>query len=174
LGGGREIRQHRSACAAGSFGNVRQFHQSQETTRWNVLSLLSGMAAIRRAKSVGWNATMLFVSAKPVRIEENIMSIKVVYNACFGGFSLSRKACERLVELGRDKAQKELELGNSYEYNSYCRDISRHDPLLVQVVEELGDEASGSCAELCITEEYDGRETVEEPGYDRGGWVSIK
>jgi hypothetical protein len=47
----------------------------------------------------------------------------------------------------------------------------RTDPILVQVVEELGDEASGDCAELCIHEldrgtryriqEYDGSEWVE-------------
>lgn len=50
-------------------------------------------------------------------------------------------------------------------------DMERNDPLLVQVVEELGDEANGHCAELAIEEiptgtmyridEYDGRETIE-------------
>lgn len=49
---------------------------------------------------------------------------------------------------------------------------NRTDPLLIQVVEELGDEASGRCAELRIIEipdgidydisEYDGMESVEE------------
>lgn len=51
------------------------------------------------------------------------------------------------------------------------REISRHDPALIQVIEELGDRANGHCAELAITElpsgtayridEYDGRESVE-------------
>lgn len=49
---------------------------------------------------------------------------------------------------------------------------NRADPLLVQVVRELGDEANGSCAELKVVEipdgvkwvlsEYDGIERVEE------------
>jgi hypothetical protein len=51
------------------------------------------------------------------------------------------------------------------------RDICRHDPVLIQVIEELGERANGECAQLAIEElpsgtayridEYDGRETVE-------------
>jgi hypothetical protein len=51
------------------------------------------------------------------------------------------------------------------------RDFERNDPILVQVVEELGDKANGSCAKLRIAEvtagtlyridEYDGFESVE-------------
>ena len=50
------------------------------------------------------------------------------------------------------------------------RDIPRHDPALVEVVEELGKEANGMCADLAIAEipkgtkyridEYDGNESV--------------
>jgi hypothetical protein len=53
----------------------------------------------------------------------------------------------------------------------YDRDIDREDPALVQVIEELGDEASGQCANLKIAEiqdgvlyridEYDGNESVQ-------------
>lgn len=59
----------------------------------------------------------------------------------------------------------------------YHRDVDRHDPVLVQVVEELGDKANGECAKLAIEEvdgpyridEYDGFESVETPGsYD---WI---
>jgi phage major head subunit gpT-like protein len=49
----------------------------------------------------------------------------------------------------------------------------RADPILAQVVEELGEAANGDCAELCIRElepgtkyriqEYDGSEWVETP-----------
>jgi len=52
------------------------------------------------------------------------------------------------------------------------REIERHNPLLVQVVEELGPSANGSCAELRIVEipdgtdyeidEYDGNEHIAE------------
>jgi len=54
----------------------------------------------------------------------------------------------------------------------YERDIERHDPALVQVVEEMGSEADGVAAELAVVEipddvkwyieEYDGREHVAE------------
>lgn len=59
----------------------------------------------------------------------------------------------------------------------YDRYIKRTDPALVQVVEELGDEANGQCACLRIAEipsgtayridEYDGNESVEtKDSYD--------
>ena len=60
----------------------------------------------------------------------------------------------------------------------YDRNVSRHDPILVQVVEELGGKASGDCAKLAIAEvsgpyridEYDGSESVQQPdGYD---WIT--
>lgn len=52
------------------------------------------------------------------------------------------------------------------------RNVDRHDPVLIQVVEELGDEANGEYAKLAIEEvdgpyrisEYDGFESVETPG----------
>jgi hypothetical protein len=56
--------------------------------------------------------------------------------------------------------------------------IVRHDSILVQVVEELGEKANGMCAKLAIEEvsgpyridEYDGSESVETPGsYD---WIT--
>ncbi len=107
---------------------------------------------------------------------------KVVYNSCYGGFGLSYKAKERMGELGY-----EMELKPNYDptskdwynrnvkYKTYEGDIPRHDPILVQVVEELGEEANGECADLQITEvdglyridEYDGNESVLTPdGYD--------
>ena len=52
------------------------------------------------------------------------------------------------------------------------RDLERNDPTLIEVVEELGEEASGRCAKLRIVEipdnadweidEYDGMEHVAE------------
>ena len=53
----------------------------------------------------------------------------------------------------------------------HCRNLERSDPILVQVVEELGTEADGKCANLEVVDiekgrwfkidEYDGYETVQ-------------
>lgn len=52
------------------------------------------------------------------------------------------------------------------------RNFKRTDPILVQVVEELGNKANGECAELSVVEfsdnkyricEYDGLEWIETP-----------
>jgi len=81
---------------------------------------------------------------------------KIVYNTCWGGFGLSKAAWERYVELG-GMAESQY-------------DVSRTDPILVQVVEELGADADGEYAELAIADvpagtkyridEYDGVESV--------------
>ncbi len=112
---------------------------------------------------------------------------KVVYNACYGGFGLSNEAMDRMVELGYDlklnpkynpnAKSKYDDTGRKYECWGYV-DCPRHDPILVQVVEELGEKANGNCADLQIEEvygpyridEYDGNESVKTPtGYD---WVT--
>lgn len=109
---------------------------------------------------------------------------KVVYNSCYGGFGLSNEAKDRMVELGYelevnpDYNPKSKEWYNkTHKYDTYDCDIPRHNPILVQVVEELGDKASGEYAKLAIKEvngpyridEYDGFERVETPeGYD---WI---
>jgi hypothetical protein len=84
---------------------------------------------------------------------------KIVYNACYGGFGLSDEAMMRYCEIKGIPEQ-----------TIYDGDIERTDPVLVQVVEELGDKANGDCAELCIAElsagtlyridDYDGFEIV--------------
>ena len=86
---------------------------------------------------------------------------KIVYNACYGGFSLSDAAVTRYIELTGVSAE-----------DFYDRDILRNDPILAQVVEELGREADGDCAKLEIYEiaagtkyyidEYDGMEHIIE------------
>jgi hypothetical protein len=133
--------------------------------------------------------------------------MKLVYNACFGGFSLSHAGIMRYAEIkgiklypytvdyskpaGEDviplsPAEAATEkLGfvhyttfpEHYEDNYWSdRDIARNDPALVQVVEELGDAANGSCAKLRVCDlpkgtiyridEYDGRESVvPQDGY---------
>lgn len=53
----------------------------------------------------------------------------------------------------------------------YQRDVERNDPDLIKVIEELGDEANGTFAELKIIEVPDNTKyTIEE--YDGIEWVS--
>lgn len=116
---------------------------------------------------------------------------KIVYNACFGGFGLSHEAVKRYGELkGLNLIfikEKDFYLGldddDDYIFGSWYRDgikddehyfstydFERDDPILVQVVEELGDRANGEHARLRIAQvmegtryridEYDGNETV--------------
>lgn len=109
---------------------------------------------------------------------------KIVYNACYGGFGLSEKAIQRYSDLAglglTYKKEEGKSWGNWYtpdgDYWAY-NDISRTDPFLVQVVEELGLEADSGFSRLMIDElpagtlyridEYDGNESVEtQDGYN--------
>lgn len=84
--------------------------------------------------------------------------MKVVINACHGGFGLSEKA----LKMYRAEV-------NDSEVDYY--DIDRDDPVLVRLVEELGDEVNTRYSELKIVEIPDGIEwTVCE--YDGLEWVA--
>ena len=86
--------------------------------------------------------------------------MKVVINRCFGGFGLSDEALARYNELAC----------TDLDYWPYTEE--RNNPLLVQVVEELGAKANDLCADLKIVDipddvewyvhEYDGLESVYE------------
>lgn len=130
---------------------------------------------------------------------------KVVYNSCYGGFGLSKEACQRYWDIkgqpiwfedGKFGAyftiwfvppeerpeQKEwssMTVDERHDFNHQYfkhtwqeRNVDRHDPILVQVVEELGDKANGKHAQLKIDEvdgpyridEYDGNESVMTSG----------
>lgn len=112
---------------------------------------------------------------------------KVVINRCFGGFSLSDQAFEKLLErkgIAFDRVENESKLmGNTYytagnagdeqhyisEYDYYG---NRADADLIAVIEEMGAEANGWAAELVIVQipddvewhidDYDGCEHVAE------------
>ena len=134
--------------------------------------------------------------------------MKVAYNACYGGFSLSNLALDKFAEKKGIKlfwynqedhggiykkvydaldgvnryynpfmedmgeSFSEIKKGTFY-YASFHEDESRTDKDLIDVIEELGDKASGSCSELSIAEipdgadfeidDYDGFESVEPP-----------
>ncbi len=109
---------------------------------------------------------------------------KIVYNACYGGFSLSDAAVVRLAELkGVTLYTENSEWGGTLHWTSPPTDAGntgrtlfdrqpedRADPLLIRVVEELGPAAAEKWAQLEITElpagtkyriaEYDGLESV--------------
>jgi hypothetical protein len=86
------------------------------------------------------------------------MGMKVVINSCFGGFGLSKEAVAELVKRGgKDPRNSESD---------------RCDPLLIQVIEEMGNAASGDFSKVRIVEvpdevdweidEYDGYEHIAE------------
>jgi hypothetical protein len=85
--------------------------------------------------------------------------MKIVINKCWGGFGLSDYALGLYKELsGDDKV-------SVYE-------IRRDDPMLVQVVEDLGENANSNYSELKVVEipndvdwyihDYDGVEVINE------------
>ena len=109
--------------------------------------------------------------------------MKIVINKCFGGFGLSEEATLLYgkkkglnIIVVRDKIMKSLRhyyLDEVKDGNYFSdRDIKRNDTVLVEVIEELGEKANGSCSELKIVEipndmkweieEYDGKEHISE------------
>jgi hypothetical protein len=118
--------------------------------------------------------------------------MKIVITSDFGGFGLSSDAVRRYAELkgynvietGEERVWKLLLLhptySGSYEDMTDAEKeglrsgdrLERNDPVLIQVVEELGERASGRYANLKIVEipddvdweimEYDGSEWIAE------------
>lgn len=84
--------------------------------------------------------------------------MKIVINKSYGGFGLSDAALGRYLEL------------KGYPTDDYY--VNRNDPILVQVIEELGDKASAKYSSLTVVEipddvewtieEYDGLESIHE------------
>ena len=106
--------------------------------------------------------------------------MKICINKCFGGFSLSNAAVLRYGELaGLNLVSIDKGYFNQWYIDSVDNEnffsmynIARDDPILIQVVEELGESGWGGAAELKIVEipdnveweleEYDGQEWVSE------------
>ena len=95
---------------------------------------------------------------------------KVVINNCYGGFGLSEKAIQRYNEI----SDRNIDSWDALE-------LPRHDPALVQAVEELGQDANGRNACLLVQEipgnrylieEYDGAETIFFP--EMPNWIVIE
>lgn len=122
--------------------------------------------------------------------------MKIVYSACYGGYGLSEEAVIRYTELVGIKIYPEKERFYSMYYltpptgdaemddNRDTFEVSaveRHDPFLVQVVEELGEKANSEFSKLTIYEtdsrmyridEYDGYESVAT-SYADDNWVIV-
>lgn len=85
--------------------------------------------------------------------------MKIVINKCYGGFGLSDVALARYK-----KESGNIDVSEYY--------INRADPILVSIVEELGEDSWGGFAELRVVdipdgvdwyvEEYDGKEWIAE------------
>ena len=106
--------------------------------------------------------------------------MKIVINNCYGGFSLSEEAIElyltkKGLEFSKEKSQHFSLIGYNYfvkgQEDWYDRHIDRDDPVLVEVVEVLGEKANGSCADLKVVEIPDGIEWQLEE-YDGNEWVA--
>jgi hypothetical protein len=92
--------------------------------------------------------------------QEEIAMQKIVINACFGGFGLSKKAL----------ALYNKRSGSAHDYTG---DILRDCPHLVRLVEEMGEKAGSSHSRLRIVEIPDDVEwQIEE--YDGSEWVAEK
>lgn len=114
------------------------------------------------------------------------MKHKIVYNDCYGGYSLSDKAINWLSEYGSERTKQfitrkrseanEKTINDStkifYVMDALRHFLKRHDPDLVAVVKALGKEVNGTFSDLAIEEidgdmynieEYDGKETVVTP-----------
>ena len=85
--------------------------------------------------------------------------MKIVINACYGGFGLSKEA----LALFNERSGTTI---------TYEHDIERNNPILIEIVEQLGEAAGGNYAELKVVDipddvkwhidEYDGWETIHE------------
>ena len=103
--------------------------------------------------------------------------VGIVYNDCYGGFSLSPEGQKMYLEL---KGLTPIRKNSKYPWDQgyyalgqedfYDGDVPRNDQDLVKVVEALGDKANGDCARLRVyyvpkgtlyrIREYDGFESV--------------
>ena len=99
--------------------------------------------------------------------EEYIRVVGVPENRSFSLYPLKKDCGEKINRL----------VDGLFYYPDFYSTESRIDTDLIEIIEELGDEANGSCASLSITEipdgstfeidEYDGNESIVPP---RQGW----
>ena len=86
--------------------------------------------------------------------------MKIVINNCLGGFGLSKEA----LALFNERSGAVV----TYDFN-----IKRNDPILVEIVEQLGEAADGDYAELKVVEIPDDVQWIVEE-YDGAEWIAEK
>jgi hypothetical protein len=114
---------------------------------------------------------------------------KAVLNGCYGGFDLSDKAYKLYEKLKPNsvdlKGDTFSPVSLSYPSSYWIDGVEppRHCPILVQVVEELGEEADGGQSLLYIAKfesnlyrinEYDGKENLVTPQDDLKSYIAIE
>ena len=108
--------------------------------------------------------------------------MKIVINKCYGGFSLSDAAImlygkKAGINIIKDEKNSSSFISHYYideiKDGNYFSDhlIERTDPILIEVVEELGEVADGRCAKLKVLEIPDGvKWQIQE--YDGIEWIA--
>ena len=86
--------------------------------------------------------------------------MKIVINTCYGGFGLSKEALALYNERSRTVV-------------TYDFEIKRNDPILVEIVEQLGEAADGCFSALKVVEIPDDVEwgIEEDDGHE---WIAEK
>lgn len=95
----------------------------------------------------------------------NEEEIEILLNICYGGWNISKKAIE-LYKL-RNPSYNVTE-------NDYVYYFNRHDPILVQIYKELGDNFDGKYSKTKIKKilkKYENYYYIDE--YDGKEWVKI-
>lgn len=109
---------------------------------------------------------------------------KIVIHPNHGGFGVSRDAFLELRKLKNPIALKEADIGEMWEdgsgprtswagMDSFCRDISRDDKQLIEVLERIKSKGDPRFGPLKIVEIPDDVEWVIEE-YDGAEWVAEK
>lgn len=97
--------------------------------------------------------------------------MKIVINTCFGGFGLSEEAVNLYKELGGKTDIPATMIYDGKTYFDYYK-IVRNDPVLVQVVEQLGTRANDQYAELEVVEIPDDVDNWYVAEYDGNEWIA--
>ena len=132
-----DILEETNANLVNDYGRFRYVFDDEETAKSVVCNELKQMIypftyILDKEESLEWNRfiSMLYGEEEPI--------LKVVYNAAVsGGLHLSDKAMDWLRERGM-----EFEVKSDRHFGPYV-DIPRHNQLLVECIETLGEDANG-------------------------------